>query len=203
MNQLEFLNKNVFFTTRQFAFAVGISIETASRQLNKLKKINSIISVTRGLWAQTHHPYYSPYGAVSFLLGKEQGYVSFLTALHRHDVISQIPVTIQIATTGHSRKLKSRIANFEFFHIQPSLMRHGIDVAGGKLFYKMASPSKALFDCMYLSTRKGRRFLKMPELNLSLKQKNDLQQLIHLSPASVSKLMALNLNDKIKFAPLN
>jgi len=77
-----------FFTTRQYAFSLKTSIETASRQLNKLKKIKSIVSVTRGLWVQIHHPHYSPYGAVPFLLGKEQGYVSFLTALHRHNIIS-------------------------------------------------------------------------------------------------------------------
>ena len=46
------------------------------------------------------HPYFHPLSCVPYLLGKEQGYVSFLTALHLHCVISQIPKTIQIATTG-------------------------------------------------------------------------------------------------------
>ena len=193
MNQLEFFNKNVFFTTRQYAFALSISIETASRQLNQLKKIKSIVAVTRGLWAQTHHPHYSPYGAVPFLIGKEQGYVSFLTALHRHNVISQIPAAIQIATTGHSRTLKSEIANFEFFHIQPTLMKDGIQASIGKLFYKMALPHKALFDCVYLSTRKGRRFLKLPELDLSPQQRKDFNSLIKNSTKSVLKLMSTQI----------
>jgi predicted transcriptional regulator of viral defense system len=189
MNQLEFFNKNVFFTTRQYAFSLDLSIETASRQLNKLKKIKSIVSVTRGLWTQLHHPHYSLYGAVPFLLGNEQGYISFLTALHRHNIISQIPATIQIATTGHSRKLKSEIANFEFFHIQPKLMTEGISSNTGKLFYQIAMPHKALFDCFYLSTRKGRRFLKLPELELSNKHRKDFKNLIKNSSTAVLKLM--------------
>jgi len=55
--------------------------------------------------------------ALDCLMGKEQGYVSFLIALHLHGLVSQIPKTIQIATTGHARTLGSPIGRYEFLQI--------------------------------------------------------------------------------------
>ncbi len=194
MSQIDFFNKNIFFTTRQYALSLGIPIATASRQLKKLDDSNSIQSVTRGIWAQMNHPFYSPYGVVPYILGNEQGYVSFLTALHRHDVISQIPKVIQIATTGHGRKLFNKLGEFELFHIQPSLMQNGVNVHDGKLVYNMATAEKSLIDTLYISTRKGNRFSKFPELNWDAIDKKKLKQMIsHLKP-NIQKL----INKKLK-----
>ena len=178
MNQIEFFSKNVFFTTRQYAFSLEIAIETASRRLHQLEKDKSLVSLTRGVWAQLHHPFYSPYGAIPYLLGNEQGYLSFLTALHRHDVISQIPKTIQIATTGRGRLLVSERNEYEFFQLQPQMMRDGICVNEGRLSYNIASPEKALLDTLYLSTRKGRRFAKLPEVNQDVLDQKELNRLL-------------------------
>ncbi len=189
MNRVEFLSKHVFFTSRQYALATDIAIETASRQLHALSQEGAIQQVTRGIWCQTHHPFYSPHGAVPYLLDQEQGYVSFLTALHRHGVISQIPRSIQIATTGRGRRLSSPIGEFELFQMQPSLMREGIEVHSGKLFYTIASPEKALFDTLYLSTRKGRRFLRLPELELDSIDKKKFKLLLSRAHTSIQRLV--------------
>lgn len=195
MTQIEFLNKNIFFTTRQYSFALGIRLETASRQLHRLKDTASLVLLTRGIWAQIHHPLYIPSAAVPLLLGKEQGYVSFLTALHRYDVISQIPSVIQIATTGHGRKIKTPLGSFEFFHLQPSMMQTGIKVASGTSPYNIATAEKALVDTFYLSTRKGRRFSKFPELDLSQIKKTELKKLIQGLSPSIQKLVVPKIND--------
>ncbi len=194
MSKINFLNQNIFFTTRQYAMALKIPIATASRQLQILKKEKSIQIISRGVWGQTQHPFFSPYGAVPYLLGNEQGYVSFLTALHRHDVISQIPQVIQIATTGHGRKLSSSIGEFEFFHIQPNLMQKGIETHSNKLMYNIASPEKALFDALYISSRKGRRFSRFPELNWKMINKKELYRIIDDSTPVVRKLVLTRLN---------
>jgi hypothetical protein len=98
------------------------------------------------------------------LLGNEQGYVSFASALHLHDVIEQIPRAIQVATTGHARKLSTPVGAYEFFHLAPGMMRHGIDWSDTRIPYRLAAPEKALLDVLYISIRRGRRFRSLPEI---------------------------------------
>ncbi len=156
----------IFFTTREYAFAADISVSAASRQLKRLEGKSSIINVVRGIWVNSNHPYYNPLGCVSYLLGAEQGYVSFLTALHRHGMLSQIPRTIQVATTGHSRKLKTPIGTFEFFQLKPEMMTEGIEWCETRIPFLMATPEKALLDIFYIATRKKKRFSALPELDM-------------------------------------
>jgi len=156
----------VIFTTREFANQGGMSISAAAKRLARLSEKSLLTRVTKGVWANTSHPYFHPLSCVPYLLGKEQGYVSFLTALHLHNVISQIPKAIQIATTGRGRQLISPVGRFEFFQIKPELMTQGSDWSDSELPYLIATPEKALVDTFYLSTRKNRRFAQLPELDL-------------------------------------
>src|SRR5690606_29397572 len=107
-----------------------------------------------------------------YLLDSEQGYVSFLSVLHRNDIISQIPSTIQIATTGRGRTVESEVGTFEFIQISPQLMLDGFYMWGDKVTYNIATSEKALFDCLYISTRKNNRFSHFPELDLKNVSKN-------------------------------
>jgi predicted transcriptional regulator of viral defense system len=157
----------IVFTTREYAAAAGIGIDSASRQLARLKRQNkSLQQLTRGVWANTAHPHFNPYSCVAKLAGREQAYVSFLSALHLHGVLSQIPATIQIATTGHTRALRTPIGTFEFLQLKPALFRKGIDWRDTAIPYLLATVEKALFDTLYISTRKKRRFSRLPELEL-------------------------------------
>lgn len=165
---LNFLNSEefIFFTTREFAFAADVSVSAASKQLKRLESKGFIVHVVRGIWANSSHPYFNPLGCVPYLVDSEQGYVSFLTALHRHGVLSQIPRIIQVATTGHSRKLKTPIGNFEFFQIKPEMMTEGIEWSETRVPFLMATPEKALLDIFYIATRKKKRFSSLPELEI-------------------------------------
>ena len=156
----------VVFTTREFASHVGISMSAATKRLSRLSQKRLITRITKGVWANTGHPYFHPLCCVPYLLGNEQGYVSFLSALHLHGVISQIPKTIQVATTGRARALNSPVGRYEFFQIKPELMTQGVDWSETRLPYLVASAEKALLDTLYLSTRKNRRFARMPELDV-------------------------------------
>ncbi len=156
----------VVFTTREFANRVNISMSAAAKRLSRLSEKECLTRVTKGVWANTEHSYFHPLSCVPYLLGKEQGYVSFLTALHLHGVISQIPKTIQVATTGRARMLNSPVGRFEFFQIKPELMTQGVDWSETRLPYLVASAEKALLDTLYLATRKNRRFARMPELEV-------------------------------------
>ena len=157
----------VIFTTREFANQAGVSMSAAAKRMARLNSKGSLARVTKGVWANTRHPYFQPISAVPYLLGKEQGYVSFLTALHLHGVVSQIPKSVQIATTGRGRVLDSPIGRFEFFQIKPELLTEGAEWSESYLPYRIAGPEKALLDTLYLSTRKNRRFARLPELDLT------------------------------------
>jgi hypothetical protein len=164
----------IAFTTREYAIAAGIGIDAASRQLGRLKRRNkSLQKLTRGVWANTAHPYFSPYACVAKLLASEQGYVSFLTAMHLHGLLSQIPATIQIATTGHSRALRTPIGAFEFLQLKPTMFRQGIEWRDAAIPYLLAGPEKALLDTLYISTRKARRFARLPEVELDARTFNE------------------------------
>lgn len=138
----------------------------ASNRLQRLVQDKFLTRVTRGVWANASHPHFQPLACVPYLLGKEQGYVSFLTVLHLHGVISQIPKAVQIATTGRPRVLESPVGRFEFLRLKPDLMRAGIEWSDTPQPYLMATKEKALLDVIYISTRKRRRFAKLPELDL-------------------------------------
>ncbi|MDH4125534.1 MAG: hypothetical protein OEW64_06490 [Gammaproteobacteria bacterium] len=157
----------VVFTTRDYAATGNASLSSASRRLQRLSGRETVTRVTKGVWANTAHPHFHPLACVPYLLGKEQGYVSFLTALHLHGVLSQIPRAYQVATTGRPRVLDSPVGRFEFLRIKPELMSDGVAWSDTYQPYLIASAEKALLDTLYIATRKNRRFASLPELDLN------------------------------------
>ena len=167
MDATAFLLRHAVFSTRLFASLTGRGVDSASRTLGRLAARGQLAKVTRGVWAQPEHPAFSPRSAVGFLLGNEQGHVSFISALHRHGVVSQIPADIHIATTGHSRAVDSAIGRFEFFQLRPRMMLTGVELSDTDPFYAIATAEKALLDTVYVAIW-GRRFTHLPELDLGL-----------------------------------
>lgn len=151
----------VIFTTRDYATAAGTSMSSASRRLDRLSERKALTRLTKGVWANTAHPHFHPLACVPYLLGKEQGYVSFLSALHLHGVLSQIPRTHQVATTGRPRVLESPVGRFEFLRVKPELMRDGVDWSDTHQPFLIASAEKALLDTLYIATRKSKRFASL------------------------------------------
>jgi predicted transcriptional regulator of viral defense system len=157
----------IIFTTRDYANYSSITVPAASKRLLRLADKKLLTRVTKGLWANTGHPWFHPLACVPYLLGKEQGYISFLSALHLHGLVSQIPKTIQTATTGHARTLDSPVGQYEFLQLKPELMQQGTQWSETRLPYLIATAEKALIDTLYLSTRKNRRFARLPEVEIS------------------------------------
>ena len=166
MHPTTFLNTHPVFTTREFAQLCGKRIDVSSRSLNKLSRDGVIIRVTRGIWMQPRNHAFVPNVLIPHLLGTEQGYLSFLSAMHIHGLLGQIPGSIQIATTGHGRKLASEAGYFDFIHLKPSMMTSGVTTFDvGSHFYPLATPEKSLLDTLYIATRRGKRFASLPEIN--------------------------------------
>ena len=178
MNAIAFLLGHAVFSTRQFAVLCERRIDVASRQLLRLAREGGVTRLTRGVWAQPAHPRFTPTAAVPLLLGNEQGYVSFLSAMHLHGLISQIPGSIEIATTGHTRQLDTPVARYEFLRIQPAMMRQGIAASATEPPYNLATAAKALIDTLYIATRKRRRFASLPEVDTGEVDRAELQGLL-------------------------
>jgi predicted transcriptional regulator of viral defense system len=158
----------VIFTTRDFARLARVSLAAASKRLARLSAgSQSLVQLTRGAWANRSHPQFNVLACVPVLLGNEQGYISFLSALHLHGAIAQIPANVQVATTGHARTVRTPVGTFEFFQLKPEMLRVGVVFSDAPKPYRIATVEKALLDTFYIATRKKRRFAKLPELNLA------------------------------------
>lgn len=69
-------------------------------------------------------------------------------------------------TTRQRADLDTAVGTYEFHQIDPDLF-DGFGPYRRTGNFDIATPEKALFDTMYLSARKGRRFLHLPELELT------------------------------------
>ena len=200
MRPENFLLKKAIFTTREFAQATQTRVDASSRKLKSYESAGVITAITRGVWIQTQNPNFSRYGLVPYLLGNEQGYVSFLSALNRHGVITQIPQRIFVATTGHTRSFRSELAEFDFIQMKPQYMQYGVEWFSGGVSYALATAEKALLDCLYISTRRGNKFQFFPEIDREAIQNKKLKELLkaHQYPEKIEVAIRERLTE-LKF----
>jgi len=151
------------FTTREAAMLSGSSLSNASKMLKILEKKGLIFKITRGIWAETGNEKLSPYSIIPLLLIKNRAYVSFISALHLHGIIEQIPQEISLASTVHTKRIYTKVGTFSIHCIPPSFF-DGFDWYRGDGSFLIAEPEKALIDSLYLSTRKKKQFGYFPEL---------------------------------------
>jgi hypothetical protein len=81
-------------------------------------------------------------------------------------MIEQIPRSIQIVSDFQRRPLRTPVATYEFHQIQSDLLV-GSEPHGQFGSFEVATPAKAVFDTLYFSVRRGRRFSHLPELELT------------------------------------
>lgn len=153
------------FTTRAVVTLAKVRIDVATRSLNNLMSRGLLKRVMRGLWADIRHPAFSPYAVVPHLLERNAGYVSLLSALNLHGMIAQIPSSIHIVVETQRRTIATTVGRYEFHQLSKELVG-GYEPYGRLGLFALATPAKALFDTVYFSARKGRRFGRLPELEV-------------------------------------
>jgi len=153
------------FSTREISALCGSSLSSASQALGRLEKEDLLTRAARGIWCVTTDPRFTPFQLVPFLAGNHQAYISFFSALHLHGMIEQIPQVIYAATTAHTLRRTTPVGTFSFHRLSPRFFS-GYDWYRGGRSFLIASPEKSLVDCLYLSSRKGRRFGRFPEIDL-------------------------------------
>lgn len=190
------------FTTRDIVTVTNISPSAVTRALGVLAKRQTITRITRGVWARPNHPDFSPYAVVPFLLGAsigtsgwhnaKPGYVSLLSALNLHGLIDQIPRTIQIVVAGQRPPVRSPVGVYTFHRMHRSLLT-GSEPGGRLANFELATPTKALFDTIYISTRRGRQHAFLPELDLPRTVSDaEMRRYIALIPSIPLQIAVLN-----------
>jgi len=152
------------FTTSEISALSGKSLSTVTQSLNHLSRNGLVLRVYRGVWVEVGSASLSPYAAIPYLFNRQRAYVSFLSALHLYGIIEQIPQVIHLASTIHTRTIRTKLGVFSLHRLSPKFFR-GFDWYKGQGSFLIASPEKALVDSLYLSACKKKQFGHFPELH--------------------------------------
>jgi len=154
--------KRPVFTTYELSTLSGKSLSTTTQALNFLQREGLIFKICRGVWAEVGNEV-SPYAVIPFLFPKHRAYLSFISALHLYGIIEQIPQVVTLASTAHTKIIRTKIATFSIHRITP-LFFDGFNWYKGTGSFLIAEPEKALIDTLYLSSCKKKQFRYFPEL---------------------------------------
>ncbi len=156
------LNRPVF-TTFELSAVSGKSLSAVTQGLNNLVRCGLVIKVCRGIWADAGNDQVSPYAVIPYLLPRHRAYVSFISALHLYDMVEQIPQDITLASTLHTKTIRTNLGDFSFHQLTPEFF-DGFGWYKNTGTFLIAEPEKALVDSLYLSARKKKQFGHFPEL---------------------------------------
>lgn len=156
--------KRPVFTTHELSSVSGKSLSAVTQSLNNLVREGVVGKIYRGLWAEAGADNLSPYTVIPYLFPRHRAYVSFISALHLHGIVEQIPQVTTLASTAHAMNIKTRIGSFQVHHIAPSFFS-GFGWYKGSGSFLIAEPEKALVDSLYISAHKKKRFSYFPELS--------------------------------------
>lgn len=159
------LNRSVF-TTREISDLSRKSPSAVTQSLNLMCRQGIVKKLYRGIWAEVTNGKIGPFMLVPHLFRARRAYVSFLSALHLHGIVDQIPQSITLASTTHTKKIKTALGTFIVHKISPEYF-WGFDWYKGTENFLLAEPEKALADCLYLSTRKKKQYGYFPVLNIA------------------------------------
>ena len=151
------------FTTREVVLISGKSASTVVQSLNRLARQGLLFKIYRGVWAEPDSKPVSSFEVIPHLFPGQRVYVSFITALHLHGIVEQIPQVITLASLSHTRTLRTQAGNFAVHRIAPAMF-DGFDWYKKEGGFLIAEPEKALIDSLYLSSRKKKQFGHFPEL---------------------------------------
>lgn len=160
------LGRRSVFTTHELIGISGKSSSTIIQCLNRLVEQGLLIKIYRGLWAELGAEKLSPFEIIPYLFPRQRVYVSFISALHLHGIVEQIPQVITLASTSHTNTIRTKIGNFSVHQLAPAIF-DGFDWYKGEGTFLIAQPEKALIDSLYLSSRRKKQFGHFPELHFS------------------------------------
>ncbi len=163
----EIVMRQPLITSRDVAIATGGSAAVVSVLMRQLALRGLVTKVMRGLWANTAHSLFSPYLVIGWLAKtwQEPVYVSFISALHLHGMLSQIPREIHVATAVQHPAMATPVGKFAFHRLSRNLLV-GTEPGDRWNRFQRATAEKALFDTLYLGLRRKQQWRHLPEIEL-------------------------------------
>lgn len=152
------------WTTHELAMLSGKSLSATTQALNFLQRQGLVFKIYRGIWAEAGNERVIAYAVIPHLFARQRAYVSFISALHLYGIIEQIPQEITLASTLHTKTIRTKIGVFSVHRIAPSFF-NGFSWHKDAGAFLIAEPEKALVDSLYLSACKKKQFGYFPELH--------------------------------------
>jgi Transcriptional regulator, AbiEi antitoxin len=151
----------VVLTTSDAALHLGLSPSAATRMLGRLASAGLALRLRHGLWSLD--PAIDPLLVVEHLTAPFPAYVSLLSALSQHGMISQIPHVIYVASLAPTKRITTEVAHYSIHRLAPTFFGGFVTTPGG---VRLATPEKALLDVLYLGPARSRLFAALPEVEL-------------------------------------
>jgi predicted transcriptional regulator of viral defense system len=145
--------------TRDAAVRLGVTESAASHLLRRTANAGLIRPIRRGLWALDLDV--DPMQLAPYLTAPYPSYVSLWSALHAHGMLSQIPRETHVVSLGRPGRIATSLGKVVVHQLAPDAFG-GYETGRG---IQLATPTKALFDLLYLSAANG-RFRSLPEIDL-------------------------------------
>mgnify|MGYP000967451511 FL=1 len=180
LKKLEGLKKD-YYSVKDLERVLNMSVDSLRGQLTRWVKKGVMIRISEGI--------YVPYGTeIDITKIANQiyypSYLSFESVLSKYGILSQVPYTLTFATPKKTRKMILNGTEVEFTKLSDKYF-FGYTFENG---INIASPEKALVDCLYLVS-KGKRVLNIDELYLKNIDKERLIELAKVFPENTRKLV--------------
>lgn len=148
-------------TTGDAALHLGISRSAATRALGRLSAARLVLPLRHGLWSLD--PRIDPLLLPEHLTAPFPSYVSLLSALSLHGMISQVPRVVYVASLAPTRRLDTHVGVFSVHRLAPTFFGGFETTSAG---VRLATPEKALLDTLYLAPARSRLFASLPEIEI-------------------------------------
>ena len=148
-------------TTGDAALRLRLTRSAATRALGRLAAAGLVLHLRHGLWSLD--PRIDPLLLPEYLTAPFPAYVSLLSALHLHGMISQIPRVIYVASLAPTKRIKTGLLDYSVHRLAPSFFGGFETTVAG---VRLARPEKALLDCLYLAPGRSRLFAALPEVEI-------------------------------------
>ena len=183
------------FTTRDAATLLSVSVNAASKLLERLGTVDLVTKIMRGRWVI---PDKFNRLCLPELVAGQPTYVSLQSALSYHGMIDQISSAVYGITCGRGGTFKTPLGKVSLHHVNPNFFC-GYVTPTEIGWLKIATPEKALVDLLYLRMTSLGDFKGLPEVEWPKNFKWGVaQRYARLTPSNARRALILTSLEKLK-----
>ena len=200
MNQSELLAKlrNQYvaaFTTRDVATLLGVTVNAATKLLERLATVGLVMRIMRGRWVI---PDKFNRLCLPELVAGQPAYVSLQSALSYHGMIDQIPSAVYGITCGRGGMVNTPLGRVSLHHVSPKFFI-GYETPTEIGWLKIATPEKALVDILYLRMTSLGDFKALPEVEWPKNFRwGVVKKFAHLTPSRARRALILSAVEELQ-----